>query len=137
MFVLFLFSWLARTNPKDVARVESRTFICTNEPNDVVPRVNGGKSSLGNWISPKDYTKAIIDRFPGCMKGTYLFIYCKDGVFCRNTNVKSSPNGQSTPYGFFMFEKSLLNADSKSILEHFSISRKTQLSCEHVVMLVS
>lgn len=63
-------SWLARTDPADVARVESRTFICSEHERDVVPAARAGqKSALGNYISPKLYDKAISERFPGCMRG--------------------------------------------------------------------
>lgn len=58
--------WLARTNPKDVARVESRTFICTEKKEEAVctPK-DGAKGILGNWISPADYESSIMERFPG------------------------------------------------------------------------
>lgn len=67
--------WLARTNPADVARVESKTFICSEKREDTIPtpRENvAGK--LGNWISPKDYNQAIKERFPGCMKGRTMYV---------------------------------------------------------------
>lgn len=64
------FSWLARTNPADVARVESRTFISTDRREDTIPTpAEGVKGTLGNWISPQDMDKAIMERFPNCMKG--------------------------------------------------------------------
>lgn len=53
--------WLARTNPADVARVESKTFICTEKREDTVCTPKPGvQGSLGNWISPSDYDDAII-----------------------------------------------------------------------------
>lgn len=67
--------WLARTDPADVARVESRTFICSDRESDVVPSARAGqKSALGNYISPPDYEKAVSDRFPGCMKGRTMYV---------------------------------------------------------------
>lgn len=69
----FYYSWLARTNPKDVARVESRTFMCTKDKYETVPHTqNGVKCTLGNWISYQDYNKAIQERFPNCMKGIHF-----------------------------------------------------------------
>lgn len=67
--------YLARTNPADVARVESKTFICTDDRSEAVctPR-EGVQGALGNWISAKDYDEAILDRFPGCMKGRTMFV---------------------------------------------------------------
>ncbi|KAK6634081.1 Phosphoenolpyruvate carboxykinase [GTP] [Polyplax serrata] len=67
--------YLARTNPKDVARVESRTFICTKEKHETIPHVKDGiKCSLGNWISYQDYNKAVHERFPNCMKGRTMYV---------------------------------------------------------------
>ncbi|PZC72166.1 hypothetical protein B5X24_HaOG211791 [Helicoverpa armigera] len=67
--------WLARTDPADVARVESRTFICSEKERDVVPNARAGqKSALGNYIAPSDYDKAITERFPGCMRGRTMYV---------------------------------------------------------------
>ncbi|CAG9124780.1 unnamed protein product [Plutella xylostella] len=67
--------WLARTDPADVARVESRTFICSDKERDVVPAARAGqKSALGNYISHGDYDAAINERFPGCMKGRTMYV---------------------------------------------------------------
>ncbi|XP_045455806.1 phosphoenolpyruvate carboxykinase [GTP]-like isoform X1 [Melitaea cinxia] len=67
--------WLTRTDPADVARVESKTFICSEHERDVVPVARAGqKSALGNYISPADYDKAVIDRFPGCMRGRTMYV---------------------------------------------------------------
>lgn len=64
-------SWLARTDPRDVARVESKTVIVTPDQRDTVPSpVDGGVSQLGRWMSPEEFDKAMTQRFPGCMKGT-------------------------------------------------------------------
>ena len=62
--------WLARTDPRDVARVESKTFICTPEKRSTIPIPKEGvKGLLGNWMSPEDLDKELEKRFPGCMKG--------------------------------------------------------------------
>lgn len=64
-------SWLARTDPRDVARVESKTVIVTRDQRDTVPTPLGGAvSQLGRWMSPEEFDKAMAQRFPGCMKGT-------------------------------------------------------------------
>ena len=44
--------YLVRTDPRDVARTESRTFLSTPEKRDSVPTPDGAKSQLGNWIHP-------------------------------------------------------------------------------------
>lgn len=70
-----IFSWLARTNPADTARVESKTFICTETKSETIPTPKEGvKGALGNWISPKDMNTAIKERFTGCMTGRTMYV---------------------------------------------------------------
>ncbi|XP_055692844.1 phosphoenolpyruvate carboxykinase [GTP]-like isoform X2 [Lutzomyia longipalpis] len=67
--------WLARTNPADVARVESKTFICTERREETVPTPKAGVTgALGNWMPPQEYEKAISQRFPGCMKDRTMYV---------------------------------------------------------------
>ncbi|KAH8390045.1 hypothetical protein KR200_005938, partial [Drosophila serrata] len=67
--------WLARTNPADVARVESKTFISTASKEQTVPVTEKATPGmLGNWISEKDLQAAIAERFPGCMKGRTMYV---------------------------------------------------------------
>ncbi|XP_022663562.1 phosphoenolpyruvate carboxykinase, cytosolic [GTP]-like [Varroa jacobsoni] len=68
-------SYLARTDPADVARVESKTFICTLRREDAIPSPKSGvKGTLGNWISPENLKAAWDERFPGCMRGQTMFV---------------------------------------------------------------
>lgn len=65
-----MFSWLARTDPADVARVESKTVISTTRKSDTIPTPSEGVvGTLGYWTSPDDMDKAFHDRFPRSMKG--------------------------------------------------------------------
>uniref|UniRef100_A0A2S2QI07 Phosphoenolpyruvate carboxykinase n=1 Tax=Sipha flava TaxID=143950 RepID=A0A2S2QI07_9HEMI len=67
--------FLARSSPRDVARVESRTFICTRERRVAVNVPRGSvKGQLGNWMSPEDADRAIAERFPGCMRGRTMYV---------------------------------------------------------------
>ncbi|KAL4655746.1 phosphoenolpyruvate carboxykinase, cytosolic-like [Arapaima gigas] len=66
--------WLALTDPRDVARVESKTVIVTQEQRDTVPSPRGGTSQLGRWMSPSEFDKAVNLRFPGCMKGRVMYV---------------------------------------------------------------
>jgi len=67
--------FLARTDPKDVARVESRTVISTPDKNETIPEpASGVKGTLGHWMSPEALDEAIQDRFPGCMRGRTMYL---------------------------------------------------------------
>lgn len=63
-------SYLCRTDPDDVARVESKTFIVTPNKYDSVPHVREGVSGiLGCWMSPEEMKVELDQRFPACMAG--------------------------------------------------------------------
>jgi phosphoenolpyruvate carboxykinase (GTP) len=67
--------YLAHTDPADVARVESKTFIVTKDKYESVPHIKEGvKGVLGLWQSPEDWEKAMKERFPGCMKGRFMYV---------------------------------------------------------------
>ncbi|PAA94713.1 hypothetical protein BOX15_Mlig014597g3 [Macrostomum lignano] len=67
--------WLVRTDPADVARVESKTVISTSDKRETVPVPKEGvKGQLGNWLSPAELENALRDRFPGCMEGRTMYI---------------------------------------------------------------
>lgn len=68
-------SYICRTDPADVARVESKTFIVTDEKYTSVPHVQDGeKGILGQWMSIDDATKELASRFPGCMEGRNMYV---------------------------------------------------------------
>lgn len=67
---MLFFSWLVRTDPKDVARVESKTVISTEKREHVIPNgLNPHAGALPNWIAPKQLDIEIMKRFPNSMKG--------------------------------------------------------------------
>uniref|UniRef100_T1J481 Phosphoenolpyruvate carboxykinase [GTP] n=1 Tax=Strigamia maritima TaxID=126957 RepID=T1J481_STRMM len=67
--------WLAKTDPADVARVESKTVIASPNERDTIPKPKPGVvGQLGRWMAIDELEKALEDRFPGCMAGRTMYV---------------------------------------------------------------
>lgn len=67
--------YICRTDPADVARVESKTFIVTKEKHDTIPRSEAGaKGGMGLWMPPDEMRKEMDERFRDCMAGRMMYV---------------------------------------------------------------
>ncbi|WKX92492.1 hypothetical protein Q1695_010486 [Nippostrongylus brasiliensis] len=68
-------NYICRTDPKDVARVESKTWMVTPDKYQTVTHTpDGVEPIMGHWLSPENLATELDSRFPGCMSGRIMYV---------------------------------------------------------------
>jgi len=114
-------SFLARSNPDDVARVEDKTFICSERESDAGP--------TNNWQDPKIMKKTLSELFSGCMKGRCMYIipFCMGPVNSPHSKVSV----QITDSAYVVASMAIMTRMGKHALD--MLGKKNFVKCLHSV----
>ncbi len=115
--------FLARSHPSDVARVEDRTFICSNSKEAAGP--------TNNWMNPFDMRKKLRTLFSGAMRGRTMY------VLAFSMGPLDSPMSQlgvqltDSPYA--VVNMRIMARIGKKVFKAINQSEKRVVPCMHSV----
>ncbi len=117
------FSFLARSDPDDVARIEESTFICTKNKEDAGP--------TNNWKDPDEMKRILEGLLDGCMQGRIMYVI----AFCMGP-IDSSLSRlglQITDSPYVVCNMHLMTLIGPDVLQRFGSSPLDFVLCLHSV----
>ena len=117
-------SFLFRSLPSDVARVESRTFISSVKEEDAGP--------TNHWIDPKELKATMKGLYTGCMHGRTMYVQC----FCMGPlGSPISKNGvEVTDSEYVVLNMDIMTRAGKKVLDIFNKDPNAEfVPCLHSV----
>ncbi len=113
----------AKSDPSDVARVEERTYICSNSKD--------GAGPTNNWMNPFEMKEKLRKLFNGCMRGRtmYVLAYSMGPI----DSPMSQIGVQLTDSPYVVVNMRIMARIGKKVFEKIDEARKRVVPCMHTV----